>query len=336
MAWERRTPVVLAACGLVHWLVSACSGDAFSGRPGGEAGSGAAGGGGAATQASGGSIAGSGGTNHGGKPAVAGSAGAALGGAGATSTDGGSAPQGEAGEASGGMAATSPSIPSDALLFWFKSDAGVGTAQGVNRWADQSGNGFDAVQEIVDYQPRLAKIELLPLPVLVFDGTNDMLELPEFTQSFDSGLSFFAVAGRGQESDCSAMLELSNGSEVNDIFVGSVGSSLQFEIQSDVHQAPADAWPLAQVKLLEVALSADPVQAVAELRVDGAAVSTMVMQHPVAVTRTMNFIGRTLYANCSPSFAGAIAEIIMYARELSEEERVSVETYLTDKWQCCE
>jgi hypothetical protein len=339
MAWERRTKGVLGACGLVGWLLLSCSGSAFTSKPTGGAGAGgAAGGSGTAAVAgeqSAGASAVAGAHSNGGKPATGGSSGASSSDAGDTSTSGGAPPDGAAGEGSGG--APEPRIPTDALLYWFKADAGVQVeADGtVSKWADQSGNGFHAKQTNTAYRPKLTETELLPRPVLAFDGSDDLLELPEFTRAFDAGLSLFVVAGRGEGASCSAVIELSNGSEINDIFLGHSGNALQFEIQAETQIAPEESWPTGQIKLLEVLHSADPLQPIAELRIDGGAASSMVMQHAVSVLRTANYIGRTLYANCGPSFSGAIAEIIMYSRKLGSDERTSVESYLMEKWQCC-
>jgi hypothetical protein len=225
----------------------------------------------------------------------------------------------------------------DALLYWFKADAGVRVEPdgSIKGWDDQSGNGFHAQQTNTPYRPTLTEKEGLPHPLLAFDGSDDLLELPEFTQAFDAGLSLFAVAERGEDNDCSALIELSNGQEVNDIFLGNIGNALQFEIQAEVQLAPAESWPPGEIKLLEVLHSAGTVQPIAELRVNGGVASSMGMQQAITVLRTANYIGRTLYANCGPSFSGAIAEIIMYSRKLGSAERISVENYLMEKWQCC-
>lgn len=71
-----------------------------------------------------------------------------------------------------------PPIPSSGLQLWLKSDAGV-TLNGshVSRWADQSGNGNDAVQQTVYRQPLLRGNALNGKPVLHFDGFDDRLGL---------------------------------------------------------------------------------------------------------------------------------------------------------------
>jgi photosystem II stability/assembly factor-like uncharacterized protein len=68
------------------------------------------------------------------------------------------------------------SIPLAGLQLWLKSDAGI-TLNGstISNWADQSGNGNDAIQSAIDRQPLLVNNELNNKPVLRFDGWNDKL-----------------------------------------------------------------------------------------------------------------------------------------------------------------
>ncbi len=69
-------------------------------------------------------------------------------------------------------------IPKDGLQLWLKADAGV-TLDGaaVSTWADQSGNGNDAIQPDAPRRPLLVPDGLNGLPVLRFDGTDDRLAL---------------------------------------------------------------------------------------------------------------------------------------------------------------
>ncbi len=340
MVRDRRGSVVLAA-GLFYAAALSCSGNAFNSEKtqatAGDGGTGASASGEAATAGKGSAIAGAGGGQTGGAPTTAGSSGASNGGGRAGSAGSSGAPTvGDAGDGAGGAAEPAPPITTDGLLYWFKADAGVQVTEGgISKWADQSGNGFDAVQNLEGLRPKASSTQLLPLPVLEFDGANDLLELPEFKRDFSAGLSFFAVAGRGQASDCSAIVELSNGSEIEDIHVGSSANSSHYEVQAESENGTAEVWPLAQIKLIEVVHTADALEPRAELRVNGTISGSVVMQRPVTTLRATNFIGHTLYTGCSSSFSGAIAEIIMYARAVKPAERATIETYLMNKWQCC-
>lgn len=83
-------------------------------------------------------------------------------------------------------------IPMDGLQLWLRADAGV-TLNGlaVSSWADQSGNGNDAIQLDAPRQPLLVRGGLHGLPVLRFDGTDDKLALASSTVM--SQLSLFIV-----------------------------------------------------------------------------------------------------------------------------------------------
>jgi hypothetical protein len=55
---------------------------------------------------------------------------------------------------------------------------------------------------------------------------------------------------------------------------------------------------------------------------------------PVTKIRTMNFLGGTNYALCSP-FGGLMGEVILYARAVNNLETTQIEEYLRNHWDCC-
>ncbi len=69
-------------------------------------------------------------------------------------------------------------IPTADLQLWLKADAGV-TLNGskVSKWADQSGNSNDAIEQDGDRQPLLVANGLNGKPTIRFDGVNDRLGL---------------------------------------------------------------------------------------------------------------------------------------------------------------
>lgn len=69
-------------------------------------------------------------------------------------------------------------IPTAGLQLWLKADAGV-TLNGsnVSKWADQSGNNNDAIEQDGDRQPLLVMDGLNGMPTIRFDGVNDRLGL---------------------------------------------------------------------------------------------------------------------------------------------------------------
>jgi hypothetical protein len=273
------------------------------------------------------------GVGSGGSSASGGNAGSSTTG-GRSGASAGAEPSSAGGDAAGG-AGDLPGISTDGLVLWFKADAGVMIdGGGISQWTDQSGNGHDATQPDASSRPKLSSSASSALPVIELDGVDDHFELPDFIPPLGDGLSFFAVAARSHDSTCSGLLELSNGSEIDDVSFDSLGNSFQFEVVSSTAYAAADAFPQGELRLIEALQTADPIQPMADLRANGAQVGSGKVQAPLSVLRADNQIGDSLYADCSP-FPGAIGEIILYGRHLDTAERVAVETYLKQKWQCC-
>jgi hypothetical protein len=344
MFWDRRGSLWLSAGCLAYAALVACSGGAFSSTPGGAAGDKDTGGTDANGATAGKTTAGTqsdAGSGHGGasggRPAGGGSGGSTAGvtsaGAGGKPiTVGGASPTGGGG--AGGSGPDTPAIPKDGLYLWFKADVGFTESSSGSIWEDQSGNKLNATQALAEFSPTLVTSQDLPLPVVQFDGTNDLLELPQLEVPVDTGgLSIFAVAGRGVDSYCSAVIELSNGPEIDDINLGSLDETFQYEVFTDSVTAQDNAFPVAQMRLLEVLHSTtDPDKPLAELRINGTLTASKAIPAPAKITRSTNFIGHTLYGDCLSTYSGAMAEIIFYSRKLTAAERVVVEKYLMSKW----
>jgi hypothetical protein len=83
-------------------------------------------------------------------------------------------------------------IPTAGLQLWLKADAGV-TLNGstVSIWADQSGNGNDAIQPDLRRQPFLVRDGLNGKPTIRFDGLDDRLGLTGSKRM--TQISFFMV-----------------------------------------------------------------------------------------------------------------------------------------------
>jgi hypothetical protein len=169
------------------------------------------------------------------------------------------------------------------------------------------------------------------LSMIEFDGQDDALALPEGFDDFSSGLSFFAVLEPLDDTECSSIVQLSAGPEMEDIDFGRQQNSVHYENGAPYVTGSADALPKGERKLVGVvhATSGE-----VELRVDGQYLTSATLELPKTLPRTANFIARTLYSNCSP-LGARIGEIILYSRALASAERTHVETYLRQKWACC-
>jgi DNA-binding beta-propeller fold protein YncE len=118
-----------------------------------------------------------------------------------TSTCTSVAPGAAGGNGPGGVSVTDGS---GSLEAWYRADRGVYTDSGcttaatnggqVACWKDQSGNGRNATQTVAGTYPIYATNQINGLPVLQFDGGNDMLNLPDATvPTGDSPYSVFTT-----------------------------------------------------------------------------------------------------------------------------------------------
>ncbi len=68
-------------------------------------------------------------------------------------------------------------VTSVAPFFFLSADVGVTVATGVSSWADQSGNGRNAVQATTASQPALQPAAVNGRGSVLFDGTDDFLQI---------------------------------------------------------------------------------------------------------------------------------------------------------------
>jgi hypothetical protein len=258
-----------------------------------------------------------GGSSSGGVVAVAG------GGIGGVSGNGGS----------GGVVVEPPPVPLDDLELWFSADQGVTQAAGVvSTWKDLSGKHRDALQTALNVRPQLLADALGGKSAIVFDGTDDYLKLPTLEVDFTGGLSIFVVAEQPAVSTCEAYFEASNGSEIDDIHFGYWQNSLLFEVEENwVNDTNYPALTNAP----QIAVVIQDPQAVAHVRSNSNDVGTGDVNLAPKASRAQGFLGKSLYGGCS-TFSGALGEVLVYSRPVSDPELLQIEGYLQKKWMCCE
>jgi hypothetical protein len=286
------------------------SGGAANGGAGGSAGKGAAGTGGRGT---GGSTADSG---TGGK-----GTGARDAGEGGESTSRDAAPDAD----------RAPSIPADGLILWLRADRGV-TAQSssVSRWADQSTVHADAVQDVARSRPVLVADGINGRPALLFDGSDDYLQLAEGFGDFSKGISIFTVMNTSLEGDvCAPVFEASNGAEVDDIYFGPNHDHVNYEVFND---ANIEVECLPDVPQL-FSVVQEPTGTF-EIHRNGRFGILSTFPPPATVIRKAVYVGKSLYSGCH-TFAGRIGEVIVYARALPDADSRAVESYLQERYGCC-
>jgi hypothetical protein len=230
----------------------------------------------------------------------------------------------------GGGAPIEPMLPGGGLLLWLRADRGVQQKDGlVQTWQDQSGSQTHAMQASPNARPVYLADGFNGLPTLEFDGQGRFLKLPDGFGDFSQGLAAIVVA-KPIKAECASMLEFSNGSEIEDIALGSWQNKWTYEVAAQFIQTGS-----VDPQRFSLYAVNHPVTGSAVLRIDGNVIETLDMALPVLPSsgiRENNFVGHTLYGNGCEYFQGQISEIILYSRTLRSEELNQIEKYLVAHW----
>jgi hypothetical protein len=187
---------------------------------------------------------------------------------------------------------------------------------------------MDAIQTAANVRPAYVAAGLNGHPTLQFDGKQDFLKFDDGFGDFSHGLAGFIVAAPA-DSACASMLELSNGSEIEDIALGMYQNQWTYEVADSFIQAGAvDATKPTLYGIVQRTTGT------LDLRANGDLAGTMsfpLPAVPMSKIRQNNFVGRTLYADCN-YFQGQISEIILYGRAITDKELLAIESYLQDHW----
>jgi hypothetical protein len=238
---------------------------------------------------------------------------------------------GSSSRAGAGGSDTGPAIPQVGLLLWLRADLGVQQAGGrVQAWLDQSGNQANAVQTGSNVRPEFSTTGLNDLPTLKFDGSGQFLKLPDGFGDFNSGLAGFMVV-EPVAADCSSVLELSNGSEIDDIALGMWLDKWSYEVDEPFIQNGNVDVLAPTLYAVNHRPTVGTSKASAGLRINGSLLRSMEMPVPKMIAREDNFIGHTLYGSCN-YFEGSVSEIILYQRAVTSSEVASIESYLVQHW----
>ncbi|RYZ10229.1 MAG: hypothetical protein EOO73_01240 [Myxococcales bacterium] len=242
---------------------------------------------------------------------------------------GGGLPLGGGGGSGGVIIA--PSIPADGLELWF--DALVGVTQedgGVAEWQDRSPHARHAFQEEVSQRPLLAAEALNGKPSVVFDGDDDLLQVPTLPGDFTAGVTIFTVARTDSNTQCMAYFEASNGSEQEDVHLGFYQAHYLYEVADPFLEVKVDQV----LHLPEVVVGVQQAIGDVEVRRNGKSIGSSKFDLPVLTPREHVFLGNTEYGGCTV-LDGRISELLVYSRGLSPDEVSRVEAYLQQKWACC-
>jgi hypothetical protein len=213
------------------------------------------------------------------------------------------------------------------LRLWLQAEAAPSSGP-LGLWRDQSGNDFHAAQASASRQPLIVSGAMSNRPVVRFDGLDDSLNLPAVLAGASQGEIFIVnrLADFTNQYNGLCQFGLQNG-----VAYSETGSSAN-DIWDDFGINDANPFPgpgsvaLTRTHVYNANITPLPT-AVSTVRFDGRTLRVRVAQQ-VDFTATP-LLGTDVYAEF---FRGDIAEVIVYARSLSQAERDAVMVYLTNKY----
>lgn len=192
----------------------------------------------------------------------------------------------------------------------------------VATWRDKSGSGFHVTNAVAAQQPVYNATGLNGNGVLTFDGTNDKLRN---TGAVIGGndVTMFIVYNRTTAAARDAVFELGGGASRNAIFINETGNRVGYYGNSVFYNS-SGTYTTSQYELVT---AIHDVNAINMWRNGANQVSTTGLTR---ASTTGIYVGDD--SSGGDDLQGNIAEIIVYDRDLTSDERRDIENYLASKW----
>jgi hypothetical protein len=227
-------------------------------------------------------------------------------------------------------------MPLGNLLLWLKADSGlpeVGTNTPVYFWADQSGNNNNADVSTLTNQALLVTNALNGEPVVQFSGTNSCFNLPNFLNGMTGAEVFVVVqAATNLPSSSYGLWEMGNNTLGEGCYYPKTGGAIVDNFGSEsasYYNLGTPSQPLNQYSIYEVSSQT----ANWEAWING----VWQYQNPNNAyywngTSPM-FLGNVVDNSANNHFfAGDIAEMLVFDRPLTGDEKIAVGDYLFSKY----
>lgn len=223
----------------------------------------------------------------------------------------------------------------------------------VSKWADLSGNGYNATQSNLFFRPGFGSTDgPNSRPALTFSPSFlpqylDLSSLPS-SLSFTAGISIFTQASFDASQSSTGwerVLDLGNGSASNNIAFGRYGHTANFYYEGFKGGTGDQTWTTTNAivngtsNIYEVVqqggtagtlTAVDHYLAGADQNDNGAAGSSRTWG-PAAVNRTDNYIGLSSRSS-DDYFSGTMSEILLYNTAFNATQRIIMENYLSAEW----
>lgn len=228
------------------------------------------------------------------------------------------------------MALWTPSdLDSGTLTAWYKADSlSLNDGDGVSSWDDSSGNGNDVTQGISARKPTFETNELNSLPVVRFDGVNDIISDGDIAD-LDVGTGDIWMASVFKSTDNSAaQFIFEKGGNQFALITTSVGI-LQARMggNSNVPQQSAGNWSRTEF----VMVTASRVSSTCNGFLNGSDMTTTGTTNTGSISNSNVFDVGAGSVGGQP-LVGDIAEILVGGATLSTEDRQKIEGYLAHRY----
>ena len=222
-------------------------------------------------------------------------------------------------------------LPISNLRVWLKADAGVvrqNTNNGVGIWFDQSPNHFDATQSIPGDQPLLVTNALNGKPVVRFDAITTFMNWQDFLTGTTQAEVFVVLKAATNRPSGTRQLWIQGGSSqgYGSVSYPETNGTIHedFGSKSNAYNVGLPTQPLTQFHTYEVSAQTGNWTAWINGELQATYSSTVYGEY-----YTSNFyLGSHYYYG----FAGDLAEILVFNRTLTSDERDAVGVYLNEKY----
>ena len=226
-----------------------------------------------------------------------------------------------------------PGGVSDGLALWFKSNEGAYNGQipsqdngVVSLWDDYVRN-YDAKQAGASVQPIFsiaADNQNNFNPGLIFDGDDDYMVSDLPTNGLESSNTVFIVLTPGSDG---AFVGLGS-----DSYIGIENNTVVYSIDaSTATQSAADTWAYGKTKILSAIKSGNAGNEIS-IYINGNETEYLLTGNGAISAAANTRIGVDVAGASGKYFNGNLAEVIIYNKNLSEDQRSRVETYLAVKY----
>ncbi len=202
------------------------------------------------------------------------------------------------------------------------ANAGGAFSGSVRTWVDKSGSGFNVTQATAANRPTYNATGLNGNGVLTFDGTNDKLTNTAASIA-GNDYTMFVVFERSIATGRDGVVELGNGGSRNALFVNDSANKLGLYANGTFFNSTNVYTP----GTYEVVTMMHDATAINLWR-NG--VNEITATGSTRATTTGIYVGDD--SSGGDELNGHIAEIIVYDRDLTADERRDVENYLATKW----